>query len=60
MRFEKVGVSFEEGSRIKAENRAVKIKMLAAMSAEDRQRFNERHAAWFAKIAADFGGHSPK
>jgi hypothetical protein len=30
------------------------------MSAEDRQRFNERHAAWFAKIAADFGGHSPK
>lgn len=57
MRFEKVDVSFEEGSRIKAENRSAKIALLASMSAEDRQAFNERNKELLEKIAADFQGY---
>lgn len=60
VKFEKIPASFQAGCRIKAENRARKIALLASMTAEDKARFNRDNADWFEKIAADFGGYTSK
>lgn len=60
VKFEKIPAGFETGCRIKAENRARKIALLASMTAEDKARFNRDNVDWFEKIAEDFGGYASK
>lgn len=54
MKFEKISVSFEHVSRVKAENRARKVALLASMSDEEKRHWEEKSH----EIAKDFHGYS--